>query len=69
VRAALAGILTGLTAAYPTLALLLWHATAWTLTTTAAGAGWVVQQPAGAAAVTVLLGWRYLTRRGRRRTA
>ncbi len=65
-RAVLVGTLFGLTAAYPVLALLLWHALSFALTAGVAGAGWVLQQPAGVAAVGALLGWRYLTRRGRR---
>lgn len=63
------GILLGLTTAFPHLAILLWHTTTWTAAVTGVSAGWVLQQPAGVAAVLAVVAWRHLTKRGRRRTA
>jgi len=69
VRAILGGILFGLTAAYPTLAALLWHATSWAASPAVAAAAWSLHQPAAVVALAVAVGWRYVVRRMRGRTA
>lgn len=68
-RAILGGILFGLTAAYPALAALLWHATTWAAAIAGDTAAWTLHQPASVVALAVGVGWRYAVRRMRGRVA
>ena len=68
-RAIIGGILLGLTAVHPALAIVLWHLTLWAAATTGTVTGWALHQPAAVIALAVATGLRRLSRTGRRRAA
>lgn len=68
-RAIIGGMLASLAVAYPALAAVFWHATTWATAATGDLAGWTLHQPAAVVALGAIVGWRYLARRMRGRTA
>lgn len=62
-RAAIAGLLLGLTAAYPVLAALLWHTVLNAAAAISSGAGWALGQPAAVVALLGAMAMRRITRR------
>lgn len=68
-RAIIGGILLGLTAVHPALAVVLWHAALWAAGSTGSLTGWALHQPAAVVALAAAAGWRRLARGARRRAA
>jgi hypothetical protein len=66
VRAALSGLLLGLTVMYPALAAVLWHALLACAGWCGTGTGWALHQPAGVVALAAAAGGRYAVRIVRR---
>jgi hypothetical protein len=68
VRATIGGILLGLTAVHPALALVAWHAALWLAASAGTVTGWALHQPAAVVALAAVAGWRHAKRSMRRRT-